>query len=188
MKIEFTYLTKISASNAVLESIRVFVDVELNQSIRDGGIVCDLSLSNQSSEDISIRNPLDSLQIALQNYEGWPMKLPLGSAPRILVNSSGPVERPFKVVRFSSTPEDRDLMDKIDDLEFVLESNTTYTFTIVIDQVQDIDPQNFTAISSKTKPLPSGKYTMSIKLPLLLSEYSTAHMLCSTEPIQIEFL
>lgn len=188
MEIEFTHLTKVSDANTSLDAIHLSLTIEQKQAISSGGIAYDLSLTNRSSDDVSIRNPLDSLQITLQDSEGWPVKLPLGSAPRILVNSSDPPVRPYKVSDFSSTPNDIDLLDKIDDVEFVLESNTTYTFNILIDRVQDVDPKKINATSAQTRSLTTGTYTITMKLPLLLSGHTTAHMLCDSGPIRVELI
>ena len=68
---------------------------------------------NGSSDDAKIENPLDYLQIILQDEEGWPVKLPLATPARAMFNAPGPIEitRSFKVESIEKPDKHRQRCD-----------------------------------------------------------------------------
>ena len=73
-----------------IPDIQLSFKIAEQQDISEGGLLFTIVLLNSSSEDAKIENPLDYLQIILQDEEGWPVKLPLATPARALFNATWP--------------------------------------------------------------------------------------------------
>ncbi|WP_221392465.1 hypothetical protein [Dyadobacter sp. NIV53] len=186
LKREFNYLTKTSEANAILSSLRLYITVDQNQPFNSAGLAFEVTLVNEANESKTIRNILDTVQIKLQDEEGWPLKLPVGSPPRILINSPAKIEYPFLIDSFRSVSGNFNLTDKIDESEFTIEGNASYNYNFRIDRIQDIPREKFQETTTKTKTLNKGKYKIDVLIDIL-SQESIGHKLCESGPIEISF-
>jgi hypothetical protein len=175
-----------------LDKIRLRIKVEKRQLLSDGGLTMSIVIINEGLEDITVSNPLDSLQILLQDEEGWPVKMPTGGPPRALINTRGdaPVEivRSFKVEAIESSPNEPALMERLTDEKFLFKKNTTYEFKISIPMIQDSDKRKITINTAKTKKIEKGKYKVKVLFQLLRSNDSPVNRQFESDDVEIELV
>ena len=166
----FKELEKQSKERQSLSDIELRFKIAQQQSVRDGGLAFMLDLINHASADILINNPLDYLQIIMQDEAGWPVNLPL-TPSRIMINARGPVEplRPFRVESIENSLGEANLMEVVNAEEMLLKAGAAYQFIIRIDTVMDTDINDRMTRTDKTKPIEKGKYRININLSILLA-------------------
>jgi len=173
-----------------LANIRVRFEVEKRQVLSEKGLIITIILINGSQEDLTVSNPLDSLQILLQDEEGWPVKMPTGGPPRALINTRGdaPVEivRPFKVEAIENSLHESGLIERVTDEKFLLKKNTSYEFSIKILVVQDSPKETIMINTAKTKQIEKGKYKLKLLFQLLLSNDSPYSRQFESDEMNIE--
>ena len=175
-----------------LANIQVRFEVEKKQPLSDRGLTITIILINESHEDLTVSNPLDSLQILLQDEQGWPVKMPTGGPPRALINTRGdaPVDivRPFKVEAIENSLHEPDLMERVTDEKFLLKKNTSYEFSIKILAVQDSPKETIMINTAKTKKIEKGKYKLKLLFQLLLSNDSPDNRQFESDDMEIELI
>lgn len=172
-------------ANAVLSPIRLYIGIDQNQSANQEGLVFEITLVNESEENNIIRNILDTIQIKLQDEEGWPLKLPVGSPSRILISTPGKTAYPFLINSFKSVNRDIDLIKMLVERELVLQGKNTYVLSLKIDRIQDIAREKYQESTTKTKKLGQGIYTVDVTVDIL-SQQNIGHRLCATGPIEVK--
>ena len=173
-----------------IPNIQLSFKIAVQQEISEGGLLFTVVLSNTSSEDAKIENPLDYLQIILQDEEGWPVKLPLATPARALFNASGPIEitRSFKVESIENSLSEANLMTIAKDEDILLKAGTAYQFNIRIDKVMDTDKKSVMAVVNTAKPIDKGKYKVNINLSILLSDDKTVYRQNESGYVEVELI
>lgn len=178
-----------SKENQPLAHIRPRFKIPKKQS-SEGGLSFSIIIVNNSQEDQTISNPLDSIEILIQDEEGWPVKLPAGAPPRILINTRGdfPIDivRPFEVEAIENSMQEPGLMEHLKEEKFLLKKSTSYEFKLTIPKVQDSNKKDIQASTLKTKTLEKGKYKIKILFQLLLSNDSPIHRQVESDFMNIE--
>jgi hypothetical protein len=181
-----------SSDRQPLNDIRVRIKVDKRQPISEGGLTVGMVLVNESQQDLTISNPLDSLQIILQDEEGWPVKMPSGGPPRVLINTRGdaPVDivRPFMVEAIENSLEETGLKERQGDEKFFLKKNVTYEFRINVPMIQDSDKRAIAVNTTKTKQIEKGKYKLKVLFQLLLSNDSPENRQFESGEMDIELI
>jgi hypothetical protein len=152
------------------------------------GISLIVVVENTSPKNTKLANPMDSLQIIILDEEGWPLKLPVGRPPRVLINTKDPAEfkRSFEIVSIKNSLDEPDLINLADDEQFILKAKTTYYFEIRISHFQNINKENYRAVSRSVKKISKGIYKIKLTLPIYLTDGSNVFRMCESEFVNIE--
>jgi hypothetical protein len=130
---------------------------------RDEGIVLRLELRNETRSELRIVNPLDTLQLLILDAEGFPVTLPRGTPPRLLINTVGDeIERPYRILGVEGRGDDAELLRHVDDEITVIPAESTYAITIAVDRILTRDEDD-----AEPRPIPAGDYRVQAKLTLL---------------------
>ncbi len=185
----FRDLDEKSGGNPTVSDIRLLFNITSVQSLSEGGLAFTLILINDSAKASKMLNPLDYLQVSMQDEEGWPVQLPL-SKTRAQINTVGPIEiiRPYKVEAFENSLGEPDLLKLVGDKDILLKAGVTYKFIIRIDKVQDSDKKRMMARTSQTKPIAKGKYKINLRLSLLLAEDGSIYRQSESGYVDVELV
>lgn len=179
-------LARMSEENLSLDRLNIYMDIDQRQALSNGGITLTMVIDNTSGRDTSIENPLDSLQILIQDEEGWPVRLPVSTPPRILINAPAlDIIRPYKIVKVESTTRSG-LMEQVNDEELRLKAGEVYQITLLLDQIQ-AGKKGDLRVSHQTIPLPAGKYKLNLNLPLLKPDGSD-YRICESGYTEVELV
>lgn len=168
----FRNLEENSVRSISMANIRMLFEIMPVQSLSDGGIALSLIFINDSVEDKEVLNPLDYLQVSMQDEQGWPVQLPY-TQPRSKIDAVGPVEilRPYKVEAFENSLGEN-LIETVGDKNILFKAGVTYTIRIRIDNVQDANKERSMLRTTKTRPITKGKYKINIRFALMFADGS----------------
>ncbi len=188
MERNFSALDELSEKHLTVSDIVIQYNIEKEQAFSHGGISFKLMLTNNSSSDKLVLNPLDFFHVIMEDEEGWPLQLPSAGPNRHIINAAKSIEikRPYQIKAFDSSQNESSLLDIVNNEKIILKGNTTYKYTILIDRVLDIDRENALDRTTKSKPLSKGKYKINLKMSILLAEKRTIHTTCESGYIDIE--